>query len=105
MKRGKLWTCFIVLLSNNLQSQPIITQDPRSRVAAEGSAVGFSVQAQGSGILRYQWQFNGADIPRAVGRAFNFVATASRAGNYAVVVRDASGGERTSSPAELLVQK
>lgn len=104
MSKGLI--CIALLMSfQALFAQPVIIQEPQSRTAAEGAPVGFSVQAQGSGPLRYQWQFNGADIPRAVGRSINFVATSSRIGSYSVLVRDGAGNASRSSPAELQVQK
>ena len=86
-------------------AQPVITAQPQSRTAAEGRPVSFSVQAQGTGTLRYQWQYNGADLPNAVGRSLSFYATPSRIGTYSVVVRDSTGNTRSSAPANLLVQK
>jgi hypothetical protein len=86
-------------------AQPIITAQPQSRTAAEGRPVSFSVQAQGTGTLRYQWQYNGSDLPNAVGRSLSFYATVSRTGIYSVVVRDSTGNESSSAPANLLVQK
>ena len=86
-------------------AQPVITANPVDRIAREGARVAFSVSAQGTTPLQYQWQFNGSDIPNAVNRSLSFVATLSRAGDYKVIVRDATGAERGSSPAQLGVQK
>jgi hypothetical protein len=86
-------------------AQPIITAQPQSRTAAVGRPVSFSVQAQGTGTLRYQWQYNGSAMPNAVGRSLSFYATPSRIGTYSVVVRDSTGNESSSAPANLLVQK
>lgn len=105
MNKGLICIAAATLSFPALFAQPVIIQNPQSRTTVEGASVGFSVQAQGSGALRYQWQYNGADIPRAVGRAISFVATASRAGNYSVMVRDASGNASSSHPAQLQVQK
>ena len=105
MNKGLICIAAAAFSFHSVFAQPVIVQGPQSRTAAEGAPVGFSVQAEGSGALRYQWQFNGADIPRAVGRAISFVATSSRAGSYNVVVRDASGNASRSSPAQLQVQK
>ncbi|HTD65537.1 MAG TPA: immunoglobulin domain-containing protein [Candidatus Limnocylindria bacterium] len=100
------WICLIALavFSQLSIAEPIIIQEPQSRAAAEGKRVEFAVQAQSPATIKYQWQFNGVDIPRAVGRTLAFTATASRAGNYSVIVRDDSGA-RSSSPAALQVQK
>jgi hypothetical protein len=105
MNKGLIYIAAAACSFHSLFAQPVIVQNPQSRAAAEGAPVAFSVQAQGSGALHYQWQFNGADVPRAVGRAISFVATTSRAGNYSVTVRDASGNASSSLPAQLEVQK
>jgi hypothetical protein len=89
---------------HRLGAQPVIVQEPQSRAAAEGRHVAFVVEAQSASALHYQWQFNGADIPHAVGHSLSFTATPSRAGNYSVIVRDAQGAIQ-SSPAQLEVQK
>lgn len=100
------WISPVVLATfcHTAVAEPIITLEPQSRTAAEGRRVEFSVQTVSAAPLNYQWQFNGTDIPRAVGRTLRFTATASRAGNYSVIVRDDSG-TRSSSFAELQVQK
>jgi len=105
MKKGLICIAAAAFSFHALFAQPVITQNPQSRTAVEGRPVGFSVQAEGAGTLHYQWQFNGADIPRAVGRAISFVATSTRAGDYSVTVRDASGNASSSLPAQLQVQK
>src|SRR4051812_21895454 len=83
-------------------AQPVITQNPADKAAAPGASVSFSVAAQGSSPLRYQWQFNGQDIPNARARVLRVVASPTRAGTYAVRVADALG-ERRSAPAKLQV--
>jgi len=95
---------FAAGIAFQVQGQPAITQNPQDRAAAYGSAVSFSVAAQGTGPLHYQWQFNGDDLPRATGRTLSFLATPTRAGTYAVRVTDASGAQ-SSAPAHLLVQR
>jgi hypothetical protein len=92
------------LWAHFLFAQPIFTEEPQSRAAAEGRRVVFSVEAQGAAPLRYQWQFNGQDIPRADSHSIRFTATPSRAGQYSVVVSDAAGASRVAS-AQLEVQK
>ena len=104
---SKEFFCILAAVLSSLTglAQPVITEEPQDRVAREGARVAFSIAAQGSTPLRYQWQFNGIDIPNAVNRTLSFVATASRVGDYKVVVRDLSGAERASSPARLSVHK
>src|SRR4051794_35473906 len=105
MSKGHFWAGFIAAGFSfiRLQAQPIIIQSPQDRSAAEGHSVEFSVQAQSSSSLHYQWQFNGADIPHAVGHTLHFTATLSRAGNYSVTVSDGNGA--SSASANLEVQK
>jgi hypothetical protein len=105
MNKEHVWILAALLWAGFAPAQPVITAEPQDRIAREGAAVAFSVAAQGVSPLRYQWQFNGSDIPNAVTRSLSFVATASRAGDYGVVVRDNTGAERQSSPARLEVQK
>lgn len=90
------------LFGMSLRAQPVITQDPKDHAAVYGAPVSFSVAAQGSGSLRYQWQFNGQDLPGARARMLNFIATPTRAGAYSVRVVDGSG-ERQSALARLEV--
>src|ERR1041384_3888590 len=105
MNKGYVGVAAIGLSLNVLIAQPVITQEPRDHFAPEGAPVAFSVAAQGSTPLRYQWQFNGSDIPNAISRSISFVATLSRAGSYSVLVRDGVGNASSSLPAQLAVQK
>jgi len=41
---------------------PLISAHPRSRAVRDGLPVTFSVSAEGSGAVRYQWLFNGVEI-------------------------------------------
>ena len=84
----------------NAAAQPQITQQPQTRIAVSGAKASFAVEAIGSPPLRYQWQFNGQDIPGAHTRVLSRTAVPSRAGIYSVRVRDAAG-EVTSSAAQL----
>ena len=86
----------------NAAAQPHITQQPQSRTAVAGAMFSFAVEAVGSTPLQYQWQWNGQDIPGAKGRVLSRTAVPSRAGTYAVRVRDGAG-EVTSSGASLEV--
>ena len=74
----------------SLDAQPVITQNPGSQNVTAGQIVTLSVAAQGTGRLRYRWQFNGRTIPLP-GRTLRFVATLRRSGTYQAIVRDATG--------------
>ncbi|MCS1408533.1 MAG: Endoglucanase C [Verrucomicrobia subdivision 3 bacterium] len=82
---------------------PIITLQPQSQTITEGDTVTFSVTAQGTPSLSFQWQFNGFNIPGARAQTFSVsgVQTADQ-GNYQVVVTD-SQGSTTSEAATLTV--
>ena len=74
---------------------PTITTQPVSNVTVmQNSAAGFSVVANGSAPLAYQWQRNGVGIPGAVSSSYN-IASAAYPGNnldvYTVVVSNAVG--------------
>lgn len=80
---------------------PIITTQPMGQTFALDAGVTLSVDAFGSG-LRYQWQFNGANIPGATRSTLNlsFLSNAN-AGAYRVVVSSIAGGTLTSHDALL----
>lgn len=80
---------------------PTIGTQPASLTVAAGSPAAFSVVASGAAPLSYQWQFNGAAIPGAVGANYSInSAQAAHAGTYTVVVSN-SGGSVASSAATL----
>lgn len=57
---------------------PLIVQQPQSQSVTEGQDVTFSVQAQGSLPLSYQWQRDGIDIPGETDSSYTLVnATAA----------------------------
>jgi hypothetical protein len=105
MRRTWVFCLGLFCTGSFLYSQPVITAAPEDKTALEGRTVTLAVEAQGSGRLSYQWQFNGEDIPRAQGRALRMRAVRSRAGTYSVVVRDITGQAVSTPPARLEVQK
>jgi hypothetical protein len=80
-----------------------IQVQPRDFIVRPGTNVVFSVTAIGTDPLRYQWRFDGVNIPNATNStlAVNNV-DASDDGNYTVVVSDNSGSI-VSTPGRLLV--
>jgi len=71
-------------------------------VAMVGQTKTLSVTATGTGALKYQWKFNGANLPSAVSSvlALSKVAT-NQAGTYSVMVSNSAGS--TNSTATLTV--
>jgi len=82
---------------------PLILTHPANQLPRPGSNAVFTVNATGNGFLRYQWQFNGANIPGATNLSLVITnAQFSHEGSYAVVVID-SVASTTSTGARLLI--
>ena len=81
-----------------------IISQPSSQTAAPGSDVSFSVLAEGSGTLTYQWQLGTFNIPGARAQSFS-IANVQRVdeGAYRVVVTDNTGNSISSDLANLIV--
>ncbi len=84
--------------------RPTITAQPAGQLVGVGSPATFSVTATGSGVLAYQWQRNGADIPGATSPSFGIasVALSDSGARFRCIVRNAVGAD-TSSVAHLTV--
>jgi hypothetical protein len=86
-----------------LQEPMRIVTQPQSRSGLEGGTVNFLVTADGAPPVGYQWRFNGQPIIGATGRSFTITSLREiHAGNYSVVISNASG-VITSQDAALLV--
>jgi hypothetical protein len=71
-------------------------------VALVGQTKTLSVTATGTGALRYQWQFNGTNLPSAVSPVLTLSkVTTNQAGTYSVMVYNSTGS--TTSTAKLTV--
>ena len=82
---------------------PYITGQPEGLDVVQGSNALFSVAAGGTATLAYQWRHDGTNIPGATLSTYTRSnAQSSQAGNYTVVVTNASGSV-TSSVAALTV--
>lgn len=86
-----------------ISGPPQITQQPQPLTVCEGAQVTFTVAAQGLG-LSYQWRLNGQNLPGATSATYQFIATASAAGVYDVVVSNACGSV-TSDTVRLTVKE
>jgi hypothetical protein len=83
---------------------PVVYQDPMPFYALENGPALFSVGANGTPLMSYQWQRDGKDIPGAVSRVL-VLPTATTADDQAlfrVVVRN-NAGATTSNAARLTV--
>jgi len=82
---------------------PCFASEPSSRHADQSGVITFRSLANGAAPLRYQWRFNGANIPNATAATFTLSNLASsNAGGYTVVVTN-SFGSITSAVATLSV--
>ncbi|HEY5909940.1 MAG TPA: hypothetical protein VJA21_04980 [Verrucomicrobiae bacterium] len=82
---------------------PVITQQPASGAAIEGSNFLFTVTASGTEPFSYQWRLNGTNLFGKSTASLNLSTTGSGdAGDYSVVVLG-PGGSITSSVAQLTV--
>jgi hypothetical protein len=82
---------------------PSITTQPQNQTGCVGGSVTFSVAANGTGPLGYQWRFNSANIPGATSSSYTINPVGDgNAGNYDCVVTNACGSA-TSNVATLTV--
>ena len=82
---------------------PFILAPPQDQLATVGKRVQFSVQAAGPNPLRYQWQFNSANVPGATNSTLIVTNVQwSDEGNYTVAVYNAAGAARAAT-ARLIV--
>ena len=80
---------------------PTITSQPSASSVAVGSAASFSVVADGTAPLSYQWRKDGVAISGATSSTYTIASTKTTdAGSYTVVVTN-SAGSVTSSAATL----
>ncbi|MBI5799513.1 MAG: immunoglobulin domain-containing protein [Verrucomicrobia bacterium] len=91
---------------------PFITAQPTNLTVAAGSAATFTVAAEGTPPLSYQWRFNGADLPGAIAPTLVLAsAQSANAGSYSVLISNPNGSTPSSnavltvnSPPAILVQ-
>jgi len=92
-----------MVASLTINTPPGISQQPQSLIVNAGSTANFSVTASGSAPLRYQWRFEGAEMPGETN--FTLVinnAQGGSAGDYTVRITNAVGSI-TSTNATLTV--
>ncbi len=82
---------------------PTIRSAPQNEVVVLGSPASFSVVAEGTQPMAYQWQFNGSPVPGATTSTYSLSnAQLIAAGTYSVVVSNQAGSV-TSPPATLTI--
>jgi glucose/arabinose dehydrogenase len=103
---GSLWylergnTGRLVRIRHTAGSQPpSITEHPQSQTVAAGASVTFTVSAEGSGTLLYQWQRNGVDIAGATSQSYtiNSAAAADNGAQFRAVVTNPFGGAASNA--------
>ena len=86
-----------------LSVPPNITAEPQNATGGLGERVSFTVTAEGSAPLSYQWMLGATDIPNATNATLVVdPITAASAGNYSVRVTNPFGTD-TSTPASLTI--
>ena len=84
--------------------KPGISMQPAALTVAAGASATFSVTANGTATLKYQWQFNSANITGATKASYTIAKVSSaNAGTYRVIVSNAAGS--TTSNGALLTLK
>ncbi|MFN0057133.1 MAG: immunoglobulin domain-containing protein [Planctomycetota bacterium] len=86
-----------------IASAPTILSNPASQSVCQGFAVGFTVVAQGTGTLSYQWYLNGGAIGGATAATYSIAsAQLAQSGGYHAVVTN-SCGSTSSATATLTI--
>lgn len=86
----------------NFGMAPVIVDQPQNRGVELGSNASFTVTADGTLPLHYQWFFNGGILARATNANLTITnVQATNFGNYTVVITNI-GGSVTSSPPAVL---
>jgi hypothetical protein len=77
--------------------KPGISKEPTAQTVTVGSSVTFSVTANGTATLKYQWKLGSGNITGATKANYTISKVSSaNAGNYSVVVSNAAGSIRST---------
>jgi hypothetical protein len=84
--------------TSTVVTPPLITTQPASSSVTAGASATFSVVANGTAPLTYQWSKNGVSIPGATAATYAITSTSSSdAGTYRVVVTNSLGTANSSA--------
>ena len=93
------------VISVNAPLPPTITSQPQSLTVTEGHSASFTVVADGTPVLTYQWRRDGGDIPGATGSSYTLgSAQLSDSGATFSVAVTNQGGTAVSNTALLTVE-
>jgi hypothetical protein len=96
-------TSLVAMLNVVLPVPPSISTQPQNFTNVVGLNANFSVTADGTAPLRYQWLFNSTPLPARTNATLLFpIAATNEAGNYSVIITNLFGSV-TSSVATLTV--
>ena len=85
-------------VTNYITNTPSITLQPQSQTVAQGSSVTFTVAADGTPPLAYQWRFAATPLAGATTSAYaRSNVQPEHLGSYSVVVTNAAGSTNSSS--------
>jgi hypothetical protein len=99
-KNGTVEFSYTVAASAALKPTPEITTQPTAATVAAGLPATFSVVAQSSLPLSYQWRRNGVNLPGATMSGLTLSSVqASDAGSYSVVVTTSAGSVTSTAVA------
>jgi len=77
---------------------PSITAQPAGQTVVNGGNATFSVMAEGTPPLSYQWYFNGRAISGATAADYSIIGvTTNNEGNYTVIITNSCGSVTSSS--------
>lgn len=95
------WWAFDNLEVSAGAAAPLITKQPESQLASEGTTATFSLTATGSEPMEYRWYFGGTVLPSATNASLSLAnAQPANVGEYYAVVTN-PGGSVTSSVVSL----
>lgn len=98
---AQLTSAFVI--GTNAPLLTVSLNSPLHRAVDTGGSAAFSATAIGAFPIKYQWRFNGTNIPSATNTSISIAnAQATNSGFYVLVVTNVSGSV-TSAPISLLV--